>query len=662
MADRPVESVSPVTARAVTLGLLASLAVCLGMAYNDYYLQNTLLIGNHFPVISIILIMGLVLTVNVAARWWGGTGLSAGELLLIWGMVGVSGGICSAGIMRYFPSWMVSPAYYASSGNDYQNYILKHLPDWMVVSRDPDAPAVKWFMEGLPRGASIPWGMWVTPMLAWFGFALLIFASNLALVSLFYQQWSHRERLIFPLVQVPFEMSRDPEPGRLVNEFLRNRFTWIGVLIPVVILGYNGLKTYIPGIPALPLSWNIWTLFPDRPWNEFHIQDINIYFSVIGLTFMLTTEIALSMWVFFILYKLVPVYVAWLGAAGGFWANPPTSITVFESSGAILAIAAFLFWIARRSLADWWERAWRGTTDEERDPWSPRLALFLIVAGLLGQVLWFLLAGVQWWVSALSVVLFLAILLVLTRIIAEAGIMFVQSNVIAYDWVTGMFPPAWLTGRTLGTLLMQKAVIMLDLREIFMPYVMNGLRACGQARMKLGHVLWVFAATAVIGLAISGYGRIVTYHKYGGVNMDQFANVGEPLWLLDATASYQKNPPNYEYVRVGERRVCPVNVAHFAVGALLASALLWLRATFLWWPLHPFGFVLCGAWAMQVFWFSIFLGWGFKAAIMTFGGAQAYRRALPLFLGLALGESVMAGFWMLVSLATGMPGIAILPH
>lgn len=662
MTDRPQESASPLTARAVTLGLLASMGVCLLMAYNDYYLQNTLLIGNHFPVVSIILIVVLVLTVNVAARWWGGTGLSAGELLLIWGMVGVAGGICSAGIMRYFPSWMVSPAYYTTSGNDYRTYILNNIPDWMVVSRDPDKPAVKWFMEGLPRGASIPWGLWVRPMLVWFGFALLIFASNLALVSLFYRQWSERERLIFPLVQVPYEISRDPEPGRLVNDFLRNRYTWIGAAIPCVILGINGLRTYIPGLPAFPLSWYIWTVFPDRPWSEFHLNDVNIYFSVIGLTFLLTTEIAFSLWAFVILYKCVPVFVAWWGAAGGFWANPSGSITVFECSGAIFAIAIFLFWIARRSLSEWLGRAWRGETREDFDPWSPRLALVLIVAGLLGQVAWLCLAGLNPGFSLLTVVVFLAVLLVLTRIIAEAGVMFVQCNVIAYDWIAGIFPAAWVHGKDLAVLLMQKAVIMLDLREIFMPYVMNGLRACGQARMKLGPVLWVFAATAVVGLFISGYGRIVTYHKYGGVNMDQFANVGEPLDLLNQAASYQKNPPNFEYVRWGDTRVFPVNALHFVVGGLFAGALLWLRATFLWWPLHPFGFVLCGSWAMTVFWFSIFIGWALKAIIMTFGGAQTYRRVLPLFLGLALGESFMAGFWMLVSLVTGQPGIAILPH
>ncbi len=654
----------PVTARAVAIGLLASIAIDLVMAYNDYYLQNTLLIGNHFPVASIALLMALVLGVNVAARrWFGVEGLAAGELLLIWGMVGVAGGICSAGIMRYFPSWMVSPAYYATGANEYKKFILDHLPGWLVVSRDPASPAVRWFMEGLPHGGRIPWGAWVAPMTAWFSFILFLYASNFALVSLFYHQWADRERLIFPIIQLPLELAQAAPRGKLLNAFLSNRLTRWGILIPCVIYAINGLRDYAPGIPAIPLTWPVWSIFPDRPWSEFRLDQANLYFSVVGLTFLLTTEIAFSMWAFFVLYKLSFVYVAWLGSgATGYWANWTTQLTVFEAAGAQVAIAGFLCWTARRSLGAWWRRALAGTSDAALDPFPPRLALVLIAGGVTGMAGWGWLAGAQPWAAVLGTVMFVVILLVLTRIVAEAGLMFVQSNVIGYDLLTGLFPHGWLTGATLGVFQMQKAVVMLDLREIFMPYVMNGMKAADAARVRLRPVLWAFVATTVVALAISAYGRITTSYKYGGVNMDEFANVGEPNWLLDQLASYQKNPPAYDFIRAGDTPVLPVSVAHLLTGGLLAGGMLALRGLFVWWPLHPFGLVMCGTWAMSMFWFSILLGWAAKSLIMTFGGASVYRRTLPFFLGLVLGESAMAAFWMVVSLVTGTPGQAILPH
>ncbi len=654
---------SPLTARAICLGMFSSIIVNLVMAYNDYYLYNSLLVGNHFPVISLVIVVLLVMAGNTAAkRWFGVDGLSSGEILLIWSMLGVAGGIGAAGIMRYFPSWVVAPTYYATAANEQDIYIMKFLPEWMLVSKDPDSNAVKWFMEGLPAGERIPWGEWVMPMATWFTFTLLMFGSNFALVSVFFQQWSVRERLIFPLVHLPLELSREAPKGKLLNEFLSNRLTWIGVAIPCLIWGINGLETYFPGVPQIPVAWPTWGFFADRPWNQFNMNWANLYFSVVGLTFLLTTEIAFSLWFFFFLYKLSFVYIAWLGSAAGFWGNWGGRVSTFETSGCMIAIAVFLFWTARKGLREWFLRALAGQRDEAQDPLSPRLALGLILAGLLGMIAWFLFAGASWWGSILGVLIFLVVILVLTRLIAEAGLMFVQSNVVAYDVLAGLFPPAWFSGFTLNSLMMQKAILMNDTREIFMPFVMNGLKACTLVRMHMGKVLGVLALTAVVALGISAYGRISTYYKYGGVNMDQWANVWSPHWFLEGVAKYQKDPPNYDYVKIGDKDVLPVNAAHMLVGGALTAGMLVMRAKFLWWPLHPFGLVMCGTWAMSVIWFSIFIGWAAKVSIMTFGGASVYRKTLPLFLGFVLGESLISAFWMLLGMITGTPGLHVLPN
>jgi hypothetical protein len=124
-----------------------------------------------------------------------------------------------------------------------------------------------------------------------------------------------------------------------------------------------------------------------------------------------------------------------------------------------------------------------------------------------------------------------------------------------------------------------------------------------------------------------------------------------------------KNPEEpLVWLTAGTISLIPVGVAHVLTGALLTLGMLLMRARFLWWPFDPIGYLVCGSWPITEIWFSVFLGWIAKSAIMTFGGTRAYRRALPFFLGLVLGQAVIATFWTLVSFYTGKPGVLMLPY
>ncbi|MEK7765593.1 MAG: DUF6785 family protein [bacterium] len=92
---------SPVTLRAVGIGLFCAVLVDLVEAYNDDVLSNSLLVGDHFPLISIVVVMLLILGVNTGLGGWCGVRrLAPGELLLIWSILGVAGGIAGSGVMR----------------------------------------------------------------------------------------------------------------------------------------------------------------------------------------------------------------------------------------------------------------------------------------------------------------------------------------------------------------------------------------------------------------------------------------------------------------------------------------------------------------------------------------------------------------------------------
>ena len=91
----------------------------------------------------------------------------------------------------------------------------------------------------------------------------------------------------------------------------------------------------------------------------------------------------------------------------------------------------------------------------------------------------------------------------------------------------------------------------------------------------------------------------------------------------------------------------PANVtAMFAagIGLLISILLVLMRARFFWFPLHAAGYVVTSNKTMSFFWFSIFLSFAIKYVYLKQGGLRLYRRAIPFFLGLVLGECVATSF------------------
>jgi len=103
------------------------------------------------------------------------------------------------------------------------------------------------------------------------------------------------------------------------------------------------------------------------------------------------------------------------------------------------------------------------------------------------------------------------------------------------------------------------------------------------------------------------------------------------------------------------------NLIWIAVGMGLTYGMMLARARMPWFPLHPIGFLVCLSYPMSQIWFSVFLGWLAKSLITRFGGTDSYRKTIPLFLGLALGDVFMMLFWLIVDGAQGHIGHKLMP-
>jgi len=82
---------------------------------------------------------------------------------------------------------------------------------------------------------------------------------------------------------------------------------------------------------------------------------------------------------------------------------------------------------------------------------------------------------------------------------------------------------------------------------------------------------------------------------------------------------------------------------------------------FFWFPLHPVGYALSGNWSTNLLWLSLFIAWFVKLILLRYGGLRLYRRAVPFFLGLIIGEFVMAGFWNIFGIFRDVQTFSIFP-
>jgi hypothetical protein len=111
-----------------------------------------------------------------------------------------------------------------------------------------------------------------------------------------------------------------------------------------------------------------------------------------------------------------------------------------------------------------------------------------------------------------------------------------------------------------------------------------------------------------------------------------------PEWqILSPTARYAS----------GQTTTAHSRGLHVSIGAGLLGALAAIRVVVPGWPIHPIGYLLVYTRPVSVLWFSMMVGWLLKALVVRFGGAGLYRKAMPVFIGLA--------FWMVFAvIAAGL--------
>lgn len=647
-----------VTLRACLLGLLFAVLFSAIMPYNDYFIAATYLSGNFFPIDAFAMILLLVLVVNPLLILFGARDkiFTGAEIITVWTLVLVVAGIPSAGLMRYLIPHIVAPHYYASAANNWDTLIVSHLPRRLLVN---DPAAVKTFFEGLKGNEPIPWHAWLEPLLWWSLFVACLFCAFFCLSTLLRRQWVDNERFAFPLVRLPVLMSESPEPGYSFNSLLRSPLLWIGVGCVTALHTTKGMHLLLPSIPDVPTAWHSSDFLVTAPWNGMNDILFAVYPLVIGFTYLMSTDVSLSIWLFYLFFKfqcLVATQYAWdVSQPGTGWLTGP-GFTAYEEVGGAFALTAWTVWSMRGHLQRAWQKAAFNAPeiDDRDEPLSYRFAVFGLAGAYAGMFLWLtLVAKVQPLMAFAVLAGSMMVFIMLSWLVAQAGMLFAQHSFSPAQVLTVFTGTAHFDATSLAMSSITEHVGWQDAREFMMPPLLNSFKAASETGLNQRSLTRVLALAVVLAVIAAGWASIwLPYTHHGGS-----AGLKNPWTYVDAP----QLPFSWTSSIIGHPKSPQLGpMLNVAGGALFCAALFACRTYFPAFGLHPVGFLVAATYPMYMLWFSIFLSWLIKIPIMRYGGMRGYRTLLPFFFGLIMGDTANAILWAVVGLFT-KTGYQLLP-
>ena len=674
--NRKAEQSPGITPRAVLLGLLCTAVLGVATPYCDLVVQGTWIACCHLPIGVFVLLMVLLGINAPLLRFTARLGFARRELFTVYAMMLVGSGIPSFGLTEYLFPTLAGAYYFASPENGWVDRFFQYLPQWMVPFDVQGAMASaasggatgganvypllpSWmqpggrevavsFYEGLRVGQRLPWGAWVVPIITWTAAALVLFGVLICFSTLLRRRWIEHERLVFPLVQVPLEVVTGQSAASPLPPFFRNRLMWLGCAIPLLVHSINGLHFYFPAVPEIKLAWPLNQYFTGRIWSNMGIFMMILHFSVVGFSYLISTELSFSLWFFFLVFIGESALLSFMGLQlhplPGYPTPPHGALQMI---GAFFMLAGYMAWSGRRHFRDIWVKAVGGPSalNDEDEPLPFRQAVWGLLGGVLLLVLWCVAAGVPAGLAVVVLVFFLMFALVLTRLVSEGGLLFVQAF-RPTDVIIAGAGTAILGARSQVVLSLVQKAFMFDLRTFLMPSLMDAYRLAASSGLNARRLLpWLFAA--VLTATVSSYvALLLMTYRLGGVRFMGWFMIYSPQQTLTYVNAYLNSP-------------YPTSVGNWALmlcGTGTTALLSLMRALHAWWPLHPLGYAMGPSWPMIQLWFSIMVGWMLKSLILRYGGFRRFRDAKPFFLGLVVGEFGVAGLWLLVDFITGKTG------
>ncbi len=618
-------------------------------------------------IMSVVTILLVVIALNLvlkrfAPKW----AFNQSELLLIYVINSTSIPISGLGMVQFLVNQSAGVFYFTTAQNHWESW-RHYIRPWLYAANRQEV-ITPYYLGHANFFTAEHMAGWATPIIAWTCFTFVLLFAFYCMLTLIRRQWVESERLLFPIVIIPLEITQNGGDSPI----WRNRLFWTGAALATVVevlatLHYT-VSSAIPYIPIKPgePAFNIGQDFTTSPWNAIGQLQLAFYPLAVGLAFLLSLEVSFSIWFFYFFNKLESVMSAALGFKE---AGAPPSVSRIpynneQAIGGFLALALISIYFAWPHLRKAWRCAFGGSTANENgskytdtdEPMSYRTAyigLFASVAILLGFIV---VIGLPLYLAAIFLGMFLLFALAYARIRAESGLPWgggpndlVHGAMVNLGGVQN-FSTESLVG--LETLRWFDA----DFRTCVLPTHLEAMKLADASSDPNGRInprhFTVGVLTAIVVASLSSWiSCLAIYYHYGAASaMVDPWRTGNGHYGFDQLQGWLTNPLPADQQRID-----------WAIGGFVTTVILSvLRTRFVWWPFHPIGYVVAQT-DIGWIWCPIFVGWLVKKLILKYGGMKSYRTALPFFIGLVIGDFVISSILAIIDSMLRMPGYRTFP-
>ena len=558
--------------------------------------------------------------------------LNRAQLLIIYQMLVMLCLVSGHNPMDFILGILAHPFWFATFENEYAALFHRYIPSWFTIQ---DKSALTGFFEG---NSSLYTAKhlfaWIGPTLLWSFVTFVLFFILMCFNSIQRLQWSERERLSYPIAQLPIEMT--------TPQFFSRRLLWLGFGICAAVEILNGLHFLYPFVPGVPLKIPDFgaKIFTSKPWSAIGWLPLFFYPWVIGLTFFVPLELSFSVWFFFLFTKFQLI----LGSIGGWKSLPGFPYYNQQGIGAWLTLGILVLWASRKHLKTVLTAALKPPTSTN-EPFQYRTALLGILIGTMILVLIFQQAGMSVGILLAFLCLYVLMSIAITYARAAVG--------VPYHEVIWTHPQLMLVS-VLGVRRIGAA--NLTLFSFLYPYVrdnvshpmpsqLEGFKIAERARLSQKKMAIAMIVALLVATPVSFWAYLHLMYQHGAVQSEGYViGIGiETFERLLLPWLQQPHAPD------------STGLSFTAFASLFTLGLMFLRRQFIWFPFHPAGYALGLSAGMVWVWSAVCVGWFIKAVLLKFGGLRTYRKASPFFVGVILGDFLIGTFWSLVGAVFEIP-------
>ncbi len=629
--DQPRHPLIGVTARTLIIAIL--------LTYIASFWINQTEVITHFcqvteavpPIPAVAMLLLLVLLNPLVRRIARRFSLERREIIMIYVFLTVATTVTGCGIGRFFMNTLPVLFYFDTPENNFAS-LQGHIPSWMVPQ---DREVVRKLYEASETGA-VPWGAWALPLIMWGIFFLAVWICMMTISTLFRRQWSEKEKLTYPLLYLPMECTEGVDGSALVVGFLRNKIMWIGFGLAFFFNLTNIINAYNPAFTALGKFYDLGGLFTEHPLSALRPMSIHYRPELIGFGYLVPTEIAFSVWVFYLAMKIENLVFTMAGgqmAGYPFWQE--------RGLGAYVALCILLIYIGRHHIADVLRKAFTGdkTIDDSDEPMSYRVTVFGGILSFIVIVVWMKAAGMALWLAVTYMMLVFMLAVVYARIRAEVGVPLIwmypyYQSFKGIRYFLGSEPFRHHNSWGSATIFATFVFMSRGYYSAMMGYQVEGYRLARGTGIKQTGMNWVLIVALIAGFTISMTGLLRAYYEYGAGGLGRMSGWGSGIAIQEYTqvADFTKGALKPDVPRI----IATTGGFGVAIGLML------LRMAFLRFPLHPLAFCMICSYG-ELVWGAFAIVWIIKSVVFKLGGMRAYRQLIPGFVGLALGHYFTAG-------------------